>query len=142
MKTFQVERSLSTRAKIFAYDKGCLFFQNKNFVRTLDVSSGTFLHDIRFEPHQLDSIICSANSNYVVILSYNYYYSKLNVYDLKCLKETDAIPSHLLLTSIDLEGKVKKVMMNETRMVCLENHIMYVVDLKPFDRLRCPEYTE
>ena len=142
MKTFQVERSLSTRAKIFAYDKGCLFFQNKNLVRTLDVSSGTFLHDIRFEPHQLDSIICSANSNYVVILSYNYYYSKLNVYDLKCLKETDAIPSHLLLTSIDLEGKVKKVMMNETRIVCLENHIMYVVDLKPFDRLRCPEYTE
>ena len=79
MKTFQVERSVSSRAKYSAYDKGCLFLQNKNLIRILDVASGTFLRDIRVEPHQLNSIICCANSNYVVILSCRNYYSKLYV---------------------------------------------------------------
>jgi hypothetical protein len=85
MKTFQVERSVSSRASYFTYDKGYLFLQNNNLVRILDVASGTFLRDIRVEPDQLDSIICCANSNFVVILSCNDFYSKLNVYDLKCL---------------------------------------------------------
>jgi len=69
MKTFQVERSVSSWAKYLAYDKGYLFLQNKNLVRILDVSSGTFLRDIRMELDQSDSIICCANSNYVVLLS-------------------------------------------------------------------------
>ena len=150
MKTFQVERSLSSRAKYFAYDKGCLFLRNKNLVRILDVASGTFLRDMRMEPDHPDSIIlfCCANSSYVAMLSCNNVYSKLNVYDLKCLKETDTVPSHLLLTTIDLECKVKKMLMNETRIVCLydvprsRDCKMYVVDLKPIERLKCPEYNE
>ena len=145
MKTFQVERSLSSRAKYFAYDKGCLFLRNKNLVRILDVASGTFLRDISVESNKSDSIICCANSSYVVTLSCNYDHSKLNVYDLKCLKETDAVPSHLLLTSLELPWTVIKVAMNETRIVCLSKcgesyEDMYVVDLKPIHRLRCPEY--
>jgi hypothetical protein len=147
MKTFQVERSLSFRAKSFSYDKGYLFLQNKNLIRILDVSSGKFLRDIRTRPHQLGSIICSANSNYVALIPCNNYYSKLHVYDLKCLKQTDAVPSHLLLTTIDLKRisiylKVKKVVMNETRIVCLNDLTMYVLDLQHIDRLRCPEYNE
>ena len=66
-------------------------------------------------------------------------YSKLYVYDLKCLKETDADPTHLLLTTIDLECKIEAMRMNETRIVCLSDKNMYVVDLKPVDRLRSPE---
>ena len=38
-------------------------------------------------------------------------HSKLYVYDLKCLKETNAVPTHLLLTTIDLECKIKAMMM-------------------------------
>jgi hypothetical protein len=100
------------------------------------------------EPDQPDSIICCANSSYVAMLSCNYFYSKLNVYDLECLKETDAVPSHLLLTTTSLECKVKKMLMNETRIVCLYDapssgdREMYVVDLKPIVRLKCPEYNE
>ena len=139
MKTFQVERSVSSRAKYSAYDKGCLFLQNKNLIRILDVASGTFLRDIRVEPHQLNSIICCANSNYVVILSCHNYYSKLYVYDLKCLKETDAVPSHLLLTTIVLELQVNQMLMNETRIVCLNSYKMYVVDLNQIDHLRSPQ---
>ena len=140
MKTFQVERSLSSRAKYFAYDKGCLFLRNKNLVRILDVASGTFLRDMRMEPDHPDSIIlfCCTNSSYVAMLSCNNVYSKLNVYDLKCLKETDTVPSHLLLTTIDLECQVKKMLMNETRIACLSKQEMFVVDLEPIDRLRCP----
>jgi F-box-like len=144
MKTFQVERSVSSRANYFAYDKSYLFLQNKNRVRILDVASGTFLRDIHVD--QPDLMICSANSNYVVILSGNDFYSKLNVYDLECLKETDAVPSHLLLTTIGIEHNVHKMLMNETRIVCLYLPYgyceMYVVDLKPIDRLRFPEYNE
>ena len=47
MKTFQVERSVSSRVKYFAYDKGYLLLQNKNLVRILEVASGTFLRDTR-----------------------------------------------------------------------------------------------
>jgi hypothetical protein len=68
------------------------------------------------------------------------------VYDLECLKETDAVPSHLLLTTIEIERRVEKMLMNETRIVCLypscSDCEMCVVDLKPIDRLRCPEYNE
>jgi hypothetical protein len=63
----------------------------------------------------------------------------LRVYDLKCLKETDAVPTHLLLITIDLKLNVKRMLMNETRIVCLSDKNMYVLDLKPVDRLRCPE---
>jgi len=58
MKTFQIERSVSFRAKYFAYDKGYLFLQNKNLVRILDVASGTYLRDIHVESDEPDSIIC------------------------------------------------------------------------------------
>ena len=140
MKTFQVERSLSYRVQKVAYDNGFLFLQIKKLVRILDVASGTFLRDIPVERRQPDSVICSANSNYVVVLSCNNSCSKLNVYDLKCLKETDAVPSYLLLTSIELPWTVIKVAMNETRIVCLSYGNLHVVYLKHVDRLRCPEY--
>jgi hypothetical protein len=140
MKTFQLERSGSSSAKYSAYDKGYLLLLNKNFIRILDVSSGTFLRDIRIKLDQLDSINCCANSNYVALLSYNYYYSKLYVYDLKCLKEIDVVPSHLLLTSINLERDGMKIAMNEHRIVCLGDVTMCVVDLKPIDRLRCASH--
>jgi F-box-like len=146
MKTFQEERSLSPRTKYFEYDKGYLFLQNKNSIRILDVSSGTFLRDIRMEPGQPDSIICCANSNYVAVVSCNKFNSKLNVYDLKCLKETETVPSHLLLTSFDLEswlyGFIEKMVMNEHRIVCLSSTRMNVVDLKPIDCLRCPNLVD
>jgi hypothetical protein len=142
ISTFQIERLVSFRVRYLAYDTGYLFLQNKNLVRILDVASGTFLRNIRLEPDQLDSIVCCANSNYVVILSCNKFYSKLSVYDLKCLKQTDAVPSHLLLISIDLNWIVEKIAMNETRIVCLNSNTMYAVDLQPINRLRCPEYNE
>ena len=81
-------------------------------------------------------MIFRVNSDYVVMTNI---YPKLYVYDLKCLKETAAAPSHLLLTTIDLECPVKEVLMNETRIVCLSNNKMFVVDLQPIDCLRCPE---
>ena len=137
-KTFLVERSLSFRVNSSSYDKGYLFLQNKKLVRILDVASGTFLRDICVNPSG-DQLIFRVNSNYVVILSCSQFLSKLNVYDLKCLKETDAVPTHLLLTTIDLEClEVKKMLMNDARIVCLSDKNMYVVDLKPIDLLRCP----
>jgi F-box-like len=137
MKTLEVERSVSCRAQYLQYDKGYLFVsKTENLVGILDVASGTFLRDTSIKPSKNNHMICRVNSNYVVM---NHFDSKLHVYDLKCLKETDAVPSHLLLTTIDLECSVKEVLMDETRIVCLSNNKMFVVDLKPIDRLRCPE---
>jgi hypothetical protein len=135
MKTFEVERSLSSGAKYLQYDNGYLFvLKTDNLVGILDVASGTFLRDIRIRPSQ--NIISRVNSNYVVIAIHD---SKLYVYDLKCLKETAAVPSHLLLTSFDLECNIEEMTMNETHIVCLTDTKVYVVDLKPIDRMRCPE---
>ena len=121
------------------YDGGYLFLMNNDcLVRIFDVASGTFLHDIRTEPSCFDCVISRVNSNYVVIARSNGNRSKLFIYDLKCLKETDIVPSHLLLTTIDLECQGKKILMNETRIACLSDCKMYVVDLEPVDRLRCP----
>ena len=95
------------------YDDGYLFLTNnsRSFVRVLDVASGTFLHDIRLEPTSTDCIITRANSNYVVIVTSNWILSKLYVYDSKFLKETEIVPSHLLLTMIEFECKVKGMRM-------------------------------
>jgi hypothetical protein len=142
MKTFQVETSVSSSSCCFKYDNGYLFLLNKGLVRILDVASGTFLQDIRMEPPLMPGCpeIC-ANSNYVVIACS----AKLHVYDLKCLKETDTVPSHLLLTTIELERPLTWVHMNETRLFCLSycsaslNENLHAVDLKAIDRLRCPE---
>jgi hypothetical protein len=117
---------------------------NKFLVRTMDVTTGTFLRDIRMEPSGFDYVInIRANSNYVVIAATENEKwggpSKLFVYDLKCLKETDAAPTHLLLTTIELKCKVKKMLLNEIHIVCLNDCYVFVVDLKPIDRLRCPE---
>ena len=135
MKTFQVERSVSSRACHLKYDNGYLFLLNEGLVRILDVASGTFLQDIRMEPPSMPWKIC-ANSNYVVIACSS---SKLHVYDLNCLKETDSVPSHLLLTTIDLECHVTWMLINETRIVCQSYGNLHVVDLKPIQCLRCPE---
>ena len=35
--------------------------------------------------------------------------------------------------------KICAVLMHENRIVCLNNKNTYFVDLKPIDRLRCPE---
>jgi hypothetical protein len=143
MKTFQVERSVSFRCNSFSYDKGYLFLQNKDFVRILDVSSGTFLRDINLETDDLDSIICCVNSDFVVLAAnikdgYRSN-SKLNVYDLECLKETDAVPSHLLLFSIGLPWTIKRMAMNETRIVYLSEYDISDIDLEPFHHLRWSE---
>ena len=140
LKTFEIERSLSCDNRFHCfYDDGYLFLTNnsRSFVRMLDVASGSFLHDIPIEQSFCDSVITRSNSNYVVVAVMNIY-SKLYVYDLKYLKETDADPTHLLLTTIDLECKIEAMRMNETRIVCLSDKNMYVVDLKPVDRLRSP----
>ena len=138
MKIFKVERSVSSRAKYLQYDNGYLFvLKQKNLVGIFDVASGTFLRDISIKPSKNHHIIFRANSNYVVMT--NLYSTELYVYDLKCLKETVAVPSHLLLTSIDLEFKIEVMLMNETRIICLSEKNMYVIDLQPIDRLRCPE---
>jgi hypothetical protein len=122
------------------YDGGYLFLMNSdNLVRILDVASGTFLHDIRTELSSFKCMICRVNSNYVVIALIKNGCTTLYVYDVKCLKETISVPTHLLFTSIELECKVLAMLMNETRLVCLSYDKMYVVDLKPIDRLRCPE---
>jgi hypothetical protein len=141
MKTFKVERSVTFRAKYLQYDKGyLLILKGKGPVRILDVASGTFLHDIGIKPsktfHMTIHLSFRVNSNYVVIATHD---SKLYIYDLKCLKETDTLPTHLLLTTIDLECKVSAMLLHENRIVCLSNKDTYVVDLKPVDRLRCPE---
>jgi F-box-like len=139
LKTFQVERSLCCYHPRF-YDRGYLFLTNnkRSLIRMLDVASGTFLHDMPVKPSEFVSIITRVNSNYVVaaVIESD---SILYIYDLKCLKETDAAPTHLLLTTIELEYQVRAMLMNETRIVCLGKENMYVVDLKPIDRLRCPE---
>jgi len=108
------------------------------------VVSGTFLHDLPKEPSLLDRYIIRVNSHYVVTAAVegSGRKSKLFVYDLKCLKETDSVPSHVLLTTIDLEFKAKRMLMNETKIVGLCDKNMYVIDLKPVDRLRCPECYE
>jgi hypothetical protein len=139
MKTFQVERVLSSRAKYLQYDNGYLFVSKKeNLVAILDVASGTFLRDIRIPYFEVDYIIFRVNSKYITHVITNLD-SKLYVYDLKCLKETDAAPTHLLLTTIDLECDIGAMVMNETHIICLSGEKMYVVDLKLVDRLRCPE---
>jgi hypothetical protein len=135
MKTFQVETSVSSRACRLKYDNGYLFLLKEGLVRILDVASGTFLRDIRMEPPSTPLKIC-VNSNYVVIACS---YAKLHIYDLNCLKETDDVPSHLLLTTIELQWQVDRMLMTETRIVCLSYGDLHVVDLKPIDRLRCPE---
>ena len=135
MKTFQVETSVPSRACRWKYDNGYLFLLNEGQVRILDVASGTFLRDIRMEPPLMPLKIC-ANSNYVVIGCSS---AKLHVYDLNCLKETDAVPSHLLLTTIELEWEILWMLINETRIVCMSYSDLHVVDLKPIDNLRCPE---
>ena len=87
-------------------------------------------------------LLYRVNSNYVVIATIKNgldEHSTLYVYDMKCLKETDVVPTHLLLTTIDLKRKVKRMMMNETQIVCLSHDCIDVIDLKPIDRLRCPE---
>jgi hypothetical protein len=146
-QTFQVERSLSFSlscpVKSF-YDGSYLFLMNNDFlVRMLNVASGTFLREIRIEPSSFDNVInIRVNSNYVVIAAAQSKWpwdSKLYVYDLKCLKETDAAPTHLLLNSIELPCKVLAMVMNEIHIVCLSNNRMFVVDLEPIGRLRCPE---
>jgi F-box-like len=144
-KSFEVERSLSFSLSCFQksyYAGGFLFLLSSEcLVRILDVATGTFLHDIRMEPTRIDCKITRVNSNYVVIatkLSNFYGHSKLYVYDLKCLKDTDVVPTHLLLTTIELHCEVLAMMMNETGIVCLSYNNMHVVDLKPIDRLRCP----
>jgi hypothetical protein len=127
--------------KFLKYHGGYLFeLRTENVIRILDVASGTFLRDIRIVPSKIVeyyNAIFRVNSNYVVIATHD---SKLYIYDLKCLKETVAVPSHLFLTSIDLECNVEEMTMNETHIVCLSNNKMFVVDLKPIDRLRCPEF--
>ena len=147
LNTFQVERSLTCFYEMSFYDGGYVFLMNSDcLVRILDVASGTFLHDIRMKPSSFDYMITRVNSNYVVIAAVEINSemdsggkTKLSVFDLKCLKETDVVPTHLLLTTIDLKCEVKRMAMNETRIVCLSDKNMYVVDLKHVDRLRCPE---
>jgi hypothetical protein len=54
MKTFKVERSLSSRAKHLEYHRGYLFVLKKlNLVGILEVASGTFLRDISIEGIEL-----------------------------------------------------------------------------------------
>ena len=141
LKSFQVERLLSCLHHC-CYDGGYLFIRkgNKSVVRMLDVVSGTFLRNMSIDLPSY-GYISRVNSNYVVISSTMSFRpkSKLYVYDLKCLKETDAVPTHLLLTTIELDGEVVAMRMNETRIVCLCGKNMFVVDLKPIDRLRSPE---
>jgi F-box-like len=149
LKTFQVERSLSYDHFSFEgfYDGGYLFLIKKSgFVRMLDVVSGTFLHDIRIGPYAFHRIIVRVNSNYVVLAAVESQSnsdssgkSKLYIYELKYLKEIDTVPTHLLLTRIDLYCEVVAMRMTETRLVCLSKTNMYVVNLKPINRLRCPE---
>ena len=110
--------------------------KEENLIGILDVASGTFLHDISIKPSKNYHMIFRVNSNYVVMTNLD---SKLYVYDLKCLRETAAVPTHLLLTTIDLECSVKEMLINETRIMCLTNNKMFVVDLQPIDRLRCPQ---
>ena len=109
------------------------------------MSSGTFLREICVEPDGLDSIICGVNSSFVVIAAIKTssdVHSKLNVYNFKCLEELDDVPSHLLLTSIDLGeyfGSGSRIAMNESRIVCVNCYAMDVIDLSLVHRLRCPE---
>jgi hypothetical protein len=96
------------------------------------------------EPDELDSISCGVNSNFVAIaaIKSDDMHSKLNIYDLKCLEELDVVPSHLLLTSIDLGtylGSESRIAMNESRIVCVKYSAMDVIDLSLIHRLRCPE---
>jgi len=110
----------------------------RSLARMLDVGSGTFLHDMSMEPG-FDCFISGVNSNYVVLAARcGPDESKLCVYDLQCLKETGTVPTHLL-TSIYLDCYLHAMKMNETRIVCLSNESMHVVDLKPIERLRCPD---
>jgi hypothetical protein len=86
----------------------------------LDMVSATFLHDMHIGPDGFHRMIVRVNLNYVVAAAIDKVSSsksKLYVYDLKCLKETDAVPSHLLLTRIDLDGEVVEMKMTETRLV-------------------------
>ena len=141
MKTFQVERSLSPMAGYSDYDKGYLFLlEEEHLVRILDVTSGTFLRYICMEPSSMPLKICTINSNYVVLLTGNMDHSMLYFYDLNCLKETNTVPTHFLLTSMEIQFKVRKMGMNEHKIACVGYHKDCVIDLKPIDRLRCPEF--
>jgi F-box-like len=140
MKTFQVERSVSPIAVYSDYDKGYLFLlEDEHLVRILEVASGTFLRDICMEPSCMPLKICTINSNYVVLLTGNGYHSMLYVYDLNSLKENNVVPTHFLLTSMEIQFQVKKMGMNENKIVCVGYLKDCVIDLKPIDRLRCPE---
>ena len=142
LKTFEIERSFSCGNRLrYFYDGGYLFLMKPYFVRILDVVSGTFLRNMPKEPSHFKRFIAKVNSHYAVTVAVegSGRKSKLSVFDLKCLKETNLVPTHTLLTTIELDCEVLAMMMNETRIVCLSDKNMYVVDLKPVDRLRCPE---
>ena len=102
---------------------------NDFLVRTFDVATGKFLQNIRREPSRFDNVITSrVNSNYVVIAATESEWvghSKLFIYDLKCLKESDTVPSHLLLTTIDLQCKVVAMLLNEIYIVYLSENVCH-----------------
>jgi hypothetical protein len=146
LKTFEIVRSLSCAVYLDSYYNGgylLLIDCIRNRIRMLDVVSGTFLHDIplNYSSYIVTFDCIKVNSAYVVVAVAERGYdghSKLFVYDLECLKQINAVPTHLRLTTIEVKDKVEAMMMNESKIVCRSKTNMYVIYLKHIDRLRCP----
>jgi hypothetical protein len=63
---------------------GCWTWRLEHFYMTCPWNSSYF-----------DFMFMRVNSNNVAIVTSNWYHSTLRVYDFQCLRETDAIPTHL-----------------------------------------------
>jgi len=125
-RTLEVERLLTVDALTAVYDKGLLFVLIHGRVRIYDVSSGTFYRDLLLQKNASNSVcssqfLVSVNSKYVAILYKAYWRwfgwkTKLWVYELAALKNFDAEPKSLLLTTIENDGPLSMTM-DETRIV-------------------------
>jgi hypothetical protein len=124
-RTLAVKRSLTVDADMAVYDKGLLFVLISGRVRIYEASSGIFYRDLllqkKFSNWYGTQFLVSVNSKHVAILFKAYWRwfgwkTKLWVYELEALKNFEAEPKGLLLTTIVNDGPLSMTM-DETRIV-------------------------
>jgi hypothetical protein len=145
-RTLEVIRLLTVDAEMAVCHKGLLFILINERVQIYDVSSGIFYRNLILHENSdsVDSLEfqVSVNSKYVAILysaksERNRWKTMLRLYEVEALKNVDAEPNNLLLTTIENDGPLS-MMMDETRMaicnvLCNESNkgAVFVLDFSP-----------